>query len=240
MLKVLVIIQARTGSQRLPKKVLKEIEGKTMLEHIVDFLKYCKKVDDIIVATTTLKQDNQIETICLKNKIKYFRGSSSNVLKRYYDCATHFKGDIIVRITADNPLIDPNLVDKIIQTCKKTNCDYASNMINQTYPFGYLVEAFTFNVLEKLHRQFHDLQSKEHVTFKIRQNPNSFHVEQVLAPNHLRRPSWRLTVDHKEDFELISQIFSKLYIVNSYIKYEKVVNLLDDDKKLLDINKKWH
>ena len=217
-----------------------EINGKPILEIIIEFLKLSKLTSKIIVATTDLQEDDKIEELCTKLNIECFRGNANDVLQRYYDCAKYNHADLIIRITADNPLIDPTLVDKIIQTCKETNCDYASNMINETYPSGYLVEAFSFDVLEKLHRQSHDLQSREHVTFKIRQNPKSFHIENILAPNHLRRPSWRLTVDHKEDFELISQIFSKLYVMNSYIKYEKVVDLLDNEKKLLDINKKWH
>ena len=236
----IIIIQARTGSKRLPNKVMMKINSKPILQHIIEFLNYSKLTDEIIIATSDQSEDDVICNLANSLNKKCFRGSSHDVLGRYYDCAKYNHADLIIRITADNPLIDPTLVDKIIQTCKETNCDYASNMINETYPSGYLVEAFSFDVLEKLHRQSHDLQSREHVTFKIRQNPKSFHIENILAPNHLRRPSWRLTVDHKEDFELISQIFSKLYVMNSYIKYEKVVDLLDNEKKLLDINKKWH
>jgi spore coat polysaccharide biosynthesis protein SpsF len=237
-LKVIVIIQARTGSQRLPKKVLKKIEGKTMLEHIINFLKFCKKIDDVIIATSTLKQDNQIETICLKNRVKYFRGSSNNVLKRYYDCATHFKGDIIVRITADNPLIDPKIVDKAVSLLMKKKYDYVTNMIDQTFPIGYLVEVFTYDTLKNMKTFHKDKQSKEHVTFQLRKKPKEIKIGEIFTPKNKQRPNWRLTVDYKNDLKLIKKIYSKLYSPNSFINYNDVFNFLEQNPKLLKINEK--
>lgn len=236
---VLSIIQARIGSSRLPRKVLMEIEGKPILEHLIDFLKFSQLTNKIIVATSKLNQDDEIEKLALKNNVDCYRGSEIDVLARYYECATKFQGDLIVRITADCPLLDPRLVDQAIEICIKSNCDYASNMIHQTYPLGYLVEAVKFTILDKLHKTQHDPLSREHVTYHIRQHPEQYKIEEILLPQNLDRHNWRLTIDYKEDYELLSKIFSKLYVPHSFIKYEKVVELLDNNLDLLQINKKY-
>ena len=237
-MKTVAIVQARTGSVRLPDKVMFNIEGKPILQHILDFLKHCKLVDQIVVATTTLTEDDKIEKLVKNMGINCFRGSPDNVLQRYYECAKKFNADLIVRITADNPLIDPELVDTVIKICKETNCDYSSNMIHQSYPLGYLVEALTFSTLKKIYEKQKDSMSKEHVTYHIRQNPDMYNVKEVCTPSKMERPFWRLTVDHIEDFNLISKIFSLLYVSGSYIKYSSVVQLLDNNKDLLQINEK--
>ena len=238
-MKVLTIVQARTGSTRLPEKVLMNIQGKSILEHIIDFLKHSKLTDKIIIATTNLPSDDKIEEIAKKTNVDCYRGSAENPLERYYECAKLFGGDLIVRVTADNPLIDPTLVDRTIQVCKETNCDYASNMLHQTYPLGYLVEALTFTTLKKIYENQKDPLSREHITYHIRQNPNLYNIKEVFAPSDLARPNWRVTVDYIEDFNLVSEIFARLYKPNSFIKYESVVELLDKNKDLLKINDKY-
>ncbi len=235
-MRILVIIQARTGSKRLHNKVLMKIQGKPILEHIVNFLKFSKKIDQIIVATSNLKPDDEIEKLCDKIGVSCFRGNSLNVLKRYFDCAVHFKGDVIVRITADNPLIDPKLVDKAVSLLINKKLDYVTNMIHQSYPEGYLVEVFTFTTLRYVYKTFHDDLSKEHVTFQLRQCPKGIKIGEIFVEKNKQRSNWRLTVDYKEDIELMSKIFSKLYANNSYIKLESVIKFLEENTDLLKIN----
>jgi len=237
---VLIIIQARMSSQRLSGKILMNLEGKPVLEHIINFLRFSKLHDKIIVATTREPGDDKVQELCTKLHVDCFRGSEENVLNRYYECAELFKGNLIVRITADNPLIDPTLVDNVIKVCKDSDCDYASNMINQTYPLGYLVEVMTFSTLKKIHNNQHDLLSREHVTYHIRKYPHLYSVKQIETSSSLARPKWRLTFDYPEDFKLISEIFSKLYKPNSYIAYESVVKYLDKNKHLLKINERYN
>lgn len=227
-------------SSRLPGKVLMKLQDKTILEHIVDFLKYSKLTDKIIVATSNLHQDDQIEELLNTINIECYRGSSNDVLARYYECAKIFMGDIIVRITADDPLINPELIDEVIQVCQKTGCDYATNLLTKTYPYGIFGEAFTFSILEQLHKSRNDQMSREHVTYHMTENPYLYKIEEVFAIPELSRPNWRLTVDYIEDYYLMQEIFARLYRPNSYIKYETLVKLLDDNPDLLKINEKYY
>ena len=237
MTNVLSIIQVRMDSSRLPEKAMLEIVGKPILEHIINFLEFSKQTDQIIVATTTHKSDDVIEKLCSRLKITCYRGSFDDALGRFYECAKLFHGDIIVRLTADNPLIDPELVDEVINTCIDTKCDYATNMLSNTFPHhGYLVEAMPFKILEKLYKTKKDHLNKEHITYELRMNPELYHSQYIKTSENFARPTWRLTVDYKEDFELISKIFLKLYNPKSFIKYESVVKFLDKNQDLLKIN----
>ena len=122
---VISIIQARIGSTRLPGKVMMKINNKPILQHIVEFLRHSQFIDQIVIATSTESEDDTIFELANSLSVKCFRGSSHDVLERYYECAKCYNGELVVRITADNPLIDPDLVDQVIQICQKTNCDYA-------------------------------------------------------------------------------------------------------------------
>lgn len=233
----LIIIQARMCSSRLPGKVLMKLEGKSILEHIVNSLKFSKLCNKIIVATTTDQTDDTIETLCRKLGVDCFRGSSDDVLNRYYECAKLHQGDIIVRITCDNPLIDPTLVDEAIKICKEKNCDYVSNMIHQTYPIGYLVEVLKFDILKQNNDEIHDALTREHVTHHIRKNSEMYNVVEFSAPSKLQRLEWRLTIDHENDYQLMKKIFQNLYKPNQYISYIDVVTFLDNNLELLKINR---
>ena len=227
------------GSNRLPGKVLMKLEGKAILEHITDFLALSQKINEVIIATTTLPEDDKIEELAKKNHIKYFRGSSANVLERYYECAKNSNADLIVRITADDPVIEPSLIDRMIEECEKGELDYVSNVIEKSYPVGYTTcEIFTFDTLSKLYHEQKDPNSLEHVTHFIRQNQKLFKIKSVMAPKGFERENWRLTVDHEQDFLLMKEIFSKTYTPGKPFEYRKLVNFLDQNPKLLEINSK--
>ena len=158
------IVQARITSKRLPKKVLANISGKPMLERVVDRLKAARKIDEIIIAIPDTKENNELEGFIRKNDFKYFKGSEDDVLSRYYQTAKSFKCDVIVRFTADCPLIDPKIVDLIIEKYLSSDADYASNVIKRTFPRGLDTEVFNFEVLEKAHKEAKERYQREHVT----------------------------------------------------------------------------
>ena len=231
----IAIIQARMGSTRFPGKIMKELNGKPILQHIVDFLKYSKMIDKVVIATTDLEEDNIVNSFAKKLEIDCFRGSSENVLERFYKCAKKFNANLILRLTADNPLINPKIIDDLINLCKHYNCDYTSNCLHPTYPYGYSTcEVFTFSTLTKLYETQKDPKSLEHVTYFITKNPNLFTIREINAPQNLSRPSWKLSVDTPNDYFKMQKIFSSLYHENSFIDYPTLVEFLDKNKQIVE------
>ena len=148
-MKIVAIIQARTGSTRLPKKILRKIKERIILDYVIDRLKYSNYLDNIVLATTISKKDDILEKYAINKKIDYFRGDEENVLSRYYHAAKKYKSDVIVRITSDCPFIDFEIVDKVIIKHIETQSDYTSNVLKRTFPRGVDTEVFNFDVLEE-------------------------------------------------------------------------------------------
>jgi spore coat polysaccharide biosynthesis protein SpsF (cytidylyltransferase family) len=154
------------GSTRLPGKVMANICGKPVLVHIIDRLKGCKLLDDIVIATTVNNIDDIIFN-AVKNydkSIGLFRGSEENVLERYYLAAKKFNVGVVVRVTSDDPLIDPTVVDDLINEFLMNSCDYVSNSLNRTFPLGLDAEVFSFDALERAHQNASQDYEREHVT----------------------------------------------------------------------------
>lgn len=223
------------GSTRLPGKILKKINNQPMLLFQYERLLKVKKADLICIATTDNSSDNIISDICLKNNIPVFRGSENNVLKRYFDASNYFDIDLIVRINSDCPLIDPYEVDKIINKwIDNEEVDYASNILEETYPLGMHIEVFSRKILEKVFREAKELDEKEHVTPYIYRNPDKFKLLSVVNKVNLSDHRW--TVDYPEDIEFIKKIVSKLTPINKNFKMSDVIRLVNKDTDLKKIN----
>lgn len=234
-MKVIAIVQARMGSTRLPGKVLKKIKAKTVLDYVIERLRLCNKLDDIVLATTTNKKDNILEEYAINKEINFFRGSEEDVLSRYYEAAKKFNADVVVRITSDCPLIDPEIVDNIISKHVESTADYTSNIVKRTYPRGLDTEVFNFDVLTVTYNNANEKYQREHVTSYIMEHTEKFKLQNIEAEGILKRPDIRITVDTKEDFELIKRII--LSFNNLNFKAKDIIDLLDKNPKLLDINK---
>ncbi|WP_293302819.1 glycosyltransferase family protein [Pedobacter sp. UBA4863] len=221
-LKTLLITQARTGSTRLPGKVLRKIADKTLLEIHLNRLKECKSISQIVVATTKKTEDDSIVDLCDKLNVKYFRGSENDVLDRFYQCAVKENPHWIVRITADCPLIDPDLVDAVVQCAIVNNVDYCSNTVIEHFPDGQDIEVFKFSVLEQAWKEAKLESEKEHVTPYIRNNAN---MKGKKIFNAINFPCFsdfskiRMTVDEEKDFQLISALIDRCGINKSWIAY---------------------
>ena len=203
------IIQARMGSTRLPGKVLMLLDKKhTTLDYIINQLKHSKLLGKIIIATTNLEEDNVIVDFAKKNKIECFRGETDDVLDRYYNCAEKFSLDTIVRITSDEPFIDPTIVDQIINNFQKIGCDYASNNLIRTFPAGFDVEVFSKQVLERTWREAKLPSEREHVTPFMKKNKDIFKQFNLKSSQHI--PIFRLTLDRKEDLKILKAVASKI------------------------------
>lgn len=236
-MKVVCIVQARVGSTRLPGKILKKICGKTVLEHDVNRLKLVPNIDEIVIATTTEKQDDKIIDEANRLGVKYFRGSENDVLSRYYFAAMENNADIVVRVTSDCPLLDCNVCAKVIRYyIDNKNFDYVSNTINRTYPRGLDIEVFSITSLEKAYINAEKASEREHVTPFIWRNNEIFRIGQVC--NNFDNSDLRLTLDTDEDFKLIKNIYEKLYINCKYFGLEEILLLYDQEPKLFEINRK--
>lgn len=205
--KVLAITQARSGSKRLPGKILEEINGKTLLQMHIGRVKSASLVSTLVIATTTNKEDDVVEKLCSNFDIICFRGSEDDVLDRFYQAAKSHEADYIVRLTADCPLIDPVLIDEVISNAITSSADYCSNTLKPTFPDGQDVEVFTFNALKLAWEQAALLSEREHVTPYIWKNStfnkgNLFKSVNVYASD-TDYSKVRLTVDERQDLEVI-------------------------------------
>ncbi|MEJ8552892.1 cytidylyltransferase domain-containing protein [Tepidibacter sp. Z1-5] len=232
-----VIIQARMGSTRLRGKVLMKINKKTVLNHVIDRVKKCKYIDDIIVATTKLKKDDTIINELNNLKVKYFRGSEENVLSRYYEAAKYYNLDPIIRITADCPLIDPNIIDDIIRFYIENDYELVTNAPNdlsqRTYPRGLDVEIFSFKMLEEAHLKTTKDYEKEHVTPYMYENNKKIYVYK----NDVDYSKYRLTLDTKEDYMFIQCVYENLYENNKFFSMKEIIDFLKGNQDIVNINK---
>lgn len=227
----LCIIQARIGSTRLPGKVLKKVNGVTLLEYEIKRVKKSKKINKIIIATSDKKADDKIEKLCEKINIDCFRGSENDVLDRYYKCALeHSQFKNIIRITGDCPLVDPKVIDKVLIFFEKGKYDYASNVLEETYPDGMDIEVFSKKALEDAAKNAKLLSEREHVTLYIRNN-KKFKKRNVESEKDYS--NFRLTVDNKEDLEVIKFLIKNSKSNAGYLDY---VNLLLKNPKIMGKN----
>ena len=230
------IIQARMGSSRLPGKVMKIIDNeKSMLKYVLDQVKNAKNIKKIIVATTNLHEDNVIEEFVKSQNVSYFRGNPEDVLNRYYNCSNKFNLKSIVRITGDCPLIDPQIMDKVIEKYISGNYDYVSNNNPRSYPYGMDLEVFSFKVLESVFKNANLPSEREHVTPYIYNNPKKFKIGKIKNDEDYSRI--RLTVDRELDFKLIQKIVSK--INKRPILLEDIMNLYKNEKEIFEINQEY-
>ncbi|KAF3362075.1 hypothetical protein PHSC3_001386 [Chlamydiales bacterium STE3] len=241
-LRVIIIVQARMGSTRLPGKVLKEVLGKPLLTHLIERLKKSKLAKQIVIATTKLPEDDLIEQLANDQQVSIFRGSEDDVLERYLLAAREVQADVIVRITSDCPLMDPEIVDKGIGLFLShfPQYDYVSNTLYRTYPRGMDVEVFSMKALETAALLARNPAEREHVTLYLVNHPERFSLSNfTCSQNHA---FYRWTVDTEEDFRLVSQLFEmslpafptlesllllnkehpELHLINSHIEQKKI------------------
>lgn len=233
--KIVVIVQARMGSTRLPGKVLLPILDRPMLEFQLERLRRVQNAHQLIVATTSLAEDEPIVSLCKRLGVAVFRGESEDVLKRYYDCARKHKAGIIVRITGDCPLIDPEIVDKVIWFYLTHGFDYAGNTLKKSYPRGMDTEVFSLSALAKTFREAQKPEEREHVTLHMYKNPEKFSAGNTA--NFRDESQYRLTVDQKEDFQLVSQIIERLYPGNPSFSLRDIIKFLEENPSLATINR---
>jgi spore coat polysaccharide biosynthesis protein SpsF len=244
-LKIDIIVEARTSSTRFPNKVLKKIGNKRTLEIMIERLKKIKFISDIIIATTNNKYDDEIVKLAKNNGVGYFRGSEKDVLKRVLLAAKKFKTDVIVEITGDNPLIDYKISNQVISYYlkNKKKFDYVSNDISLYLknssvngPLGFSTKVFSTKLLSRINLLTKNLIDREHVVNYIVKNPKKFKIKNVNLPKFLRKKNFRLTMDYKEDFEVIKKVYLSLYPKNKSFTSIDIVKFFENYPKINLIN----
>lgn len=234
--KVVAIVQVRMGAARLFGKPLKKVLNKPLLEYLIERLKRSKLIDEIILATTEQAQDDLFLDFAKKNGIRIFRGSEQDVLARYLGAALFSHADPIVRITGDCPLIDPKVVDQVIDFYLKNfpKFDYVSNTLKRTFPRGLDVEVFSLKALQIASENAASREEKEHVTPYIYGHAEIFKLANIEAKEDNSIQRW--TVDTEEDFELIKKMIKWLYPKNPNFSQEDLLDLVKKHPELSKIN----
>lgn len=233
-MKIVAIIQARMGSTRLPGKVLKEIEGQTMLVRVVERVRRAKLIDELLVATTDQAADDAIVDECRRHSVKVSRGDQNDVLDRYFRAAQLAKADAVVRITSDCPLIDPQVADKTVEAFSGTKPDYASNTLQRTYPRGLDTEVFSFSALSRAWQEARQKYEREHVTPYIYEHPEKFKLLPVTCEADFSSHRW--TVDTAEDLEFVRAIYGRLRS-SAEFSGRDVLDLLEREPELMELNR---
>ncbi|MCA0754950.1 glycosyltransferase family protein [Paenibacillus sp. N4] len=236
-MRISAIIQARMGSTRLPGKVLKTVLGKPLLEYQLERVARSKLLNSIVVATTWNEIDTPIVDLCERLSMECYRGPEDDVLTRYYDCAVWCNADVIVRLTADCPIIDPVVIDRVIERFLECtdSCDYVSNTLINRYPHGMDTEVFTKAALYKAHNEAESESEREHVTPYFYQNPQRFRLTSVDYKD--KANDFRWTVDTFEDFSLIKLLIEHLYPHRPLFTMEDLIDLHKANPEWIEINR---
>jgi len=233
--RVVAIIQARMGATRLPGKVLMDVAGQPMLERVVNRASRSKIVSNVVIATTTQPGDDSIASLCEAHGWQHFRGSETDVLDRYYQAALAFRADIIVRITADCPLIEPEIIDRIVNEFLSVykDADYVSNTLIRTFPRGLDVEVISYSALTKAWQEDHDPVSREHVTPYIWRQPDKFKIHSITNDDDYSYMRW--TVDTAEDLAFVRKVYD--HFKDDTFSWREVLELLKEHPEWLEINR---
>jgi spore coat polysaccharide biosynthesis protein SpsF len=233
--RIVCTIEARMTSSRLPGKVLMRAAGKPLLEHMIDRLKRARTLDEIVIATTEDAASDPLEELAERLGVGCFRGSEDDVLARVLGAAHAYDADVIVETTGDSPLVDPAIVDHVVERFADGGVDYCSNVLEPTFPPGMDAQVFPTAVLEDVASRTNDPTDREHVSLYIYEHPERYKLRSVVS----ERPEYgdlRLCVDTAEDYELIRAIFETLYPVNPHFGLAEILALIDARPELRALN----
>ena len=235
--KVLCIIQARMGSERLPGKVMKELGNKPMIEHTLCRVAGSDRVDQVVLATSDKESENVMVDYLTENGWCVFRGDENNVLKRYVDCEEAYKGDIIIRVTGDCPFIDSDIIDNVITYFLINDYDYVRLDVPDTFIRGFDIEIFTREAMLRVYEITKSIEGdspyKEHVTYYMYKHPEEFKIGYVKG-SELYSKDYRLCVDTPEDFELVTTIYN--HFNDEWVSAKEIVKFLDENPEIAKIN----
>jgi spore coat polysaccharide biosynthesis protein SpsF len=233
--RTIAIVQARMSSTRLPGKVLAELGGTTLLGQVVRRVRAAERVTEIVIATSTAPDDDVIVREADKLGVWAYRGALHDVLGRYLGAARSYRADVVVRVTADCPLVDPGVIDQVIDACGR-DYDYASNTHARRYPRGLDVEALHRDTLERVARLGRSAAAREHVTAYLMEQPTLFRVAQVAPPSERDDSDLRWTVDTPDDLALVRTLYDELALADDVRPYTEIVAAVRGQPRLASLN----
>lgn len=228
------ILQVRTGSTRLPLKVLKEIKGKTLIELYVERVIRSKLMDNIIIATTVSDSDDIIENIANKINIDCFRGSENDLVDRYYQCSKRYGVDVIVRLCNDDPFVDYEVIDEAIDLLINKKADWVTNHLRPTYPEGLDIDVFSFSLLKEMWENASLKSEREHVFPYVYNNIDRFNVISMEQEKDYSDLRW--TLDYEEDFKMVEKVYGYLYNDKRIFLQNDILELLEIHPEIKNIN----
>lgn len=235
-MKIVCTIEARMKSSRLPGKVLLPVCGKPLLELMIERLRQVPELDGIVIATTADPSCQPIEELAKRVGVGCFRGSEDDVLDRVLRSAQSAQADLIVELTGDCPLIDPDLVSEVIREFRSRDVDYCANVLQRTHPRGMDVQVFPAKVLAQVAELTNNPSDREHVSIYIYTHPELFRLHNVTSSLSPEDADLRLTVDTPDDFKLVSEIFQRLYPTNPRFRLADILKLMREHPELRAIN----
>jgi spore coat polysaccharide biosynthesis protein SpsF len=241
-IKILTVIQARTGSSRFPNKIFLPLANKPLLFRMYERVAASKLKGIIVIATTTDKSDDKVEEFCKLYRINCFRGHPTDLLDRHYQATKSFNADAVVKIPSDCPLIDPLIIDKVLKFYIENfnRFDYVSNLHPASYPDGNDVEIMSMSLLEDAWLNAKKYLEREHTTPYFWENPDKFRIGNVEWETGLDYSmSHRFTIDYQKDYNFIKSVYDELYPVNNIFTLQDILGLLDRKPELKKLNEEY-
>jgi spore coat polysaccharide biosynthesis protein SpsF len=239
---IVTVIQARIGSSRLPNKIFLPLSNRPLLYRMYQRVELSKLKGTIVIATTTEKNDNKVEELCKEFQINCYRGHPTDLLDRHYQAAKLFNADAVVKIPSDCPLIDPNIIDKVIEFYIKnlSKYDYVSNLHPATYPDGNDVEIMSFEALQNAWHNSERNLEREHTTPYLWENPDKFRIGNVEWETGLDYSmSYRFTIDYEKDYNFLKLVYDELYPINDKFTLQDILDLLKRKPEIKKINEEY-
>ena len=228
---VVLIMQARMGSSRLPGKSLMPLAGQPLVGRVIERVQRCKSVDKIILATTKKTQDDPLETLGKEHGVEVFRGSENDLVDRYYQAALACGADVVVRVPADNPAPEPSEIDRVIEYHLQSQNDFSSNypdVFDNGYPDGIGAEVFNFEALQRVWETSSDPRNREHPHTNFYEHPDLYRIGTIECPREFRRPDIVLDVNTQEEYEFMAKLYEALYSRNRHFTIMDIIQWVDD------------